>query len=136
MRRTRQHRTQRALRRQVERERLETWIFYALVVAVILAIAFFVMQTARRETSPQAGSSAILNTINNSPAGFINGDTVNTQALVNFDRNYNRIKQEYGIDSDFYVVFEDQAGNPIVIGNQICHGSQKAAQTNPQCLLS
>lgn len=87
-----------------------------------------------KELADRAVSKLVIDTPQKDDVAFIVKDTVDPQLLDDFiNMDYNTIKTHLGIQSDFVIHFEDEAGRIIPIGNRLCIGSKYASINGVPC---
>lgn len=87
-----------------------------------------------KELADQVASKLVIDSREKDGIAFIVKDTVDQQLLDYFTTlDYETIKAHLGIQSDFAIHFEDEAGMVIPIGNKMCIGSRYAKVNGVPC---
>lgn len=87
-----------------------------------------------KELADQVASRLVIDSREKDGVAFIVKDTVDQQLLEYFTRmDYETIKAHLGIQSDFVIHFEDEAGMVIPMGNRFCIGSKMAKINGVPC---
>ena len=91
-------------------------------------------QALTKELADQVVSKLTVDSREKDGVAFIVKDTVDPQLLEYFtEMDYETIKARLGIQSDFVIHFEDEAGMVIPIGNSFCIGSKDAKINGVPC---
>lgn len=91
-------------------------------------------QVLTRELADQVVSKLTIQTLNQDDVAFIVKDTVDPQLLDSFaSMDYSQVKAHLGLQSEFVLHFEDQAGMVIPMGNKMCIGSSDAKVNGIPC---
>ncbi len=94
-----------------------------------------VMDSIEQELVSESVANELISELKvGSPVGFIVKDTVDPQLLDHFtSMDYNQIKAELGVESDFVIHFEDESGHAIQLGNKWCTGSDNTMVNGIPC---
>ncbi|MBI2176420.1 hypothetical protein HYU40_03690 [Candidatus Woesearchaeota archaeon] len=91
-------------------------------------------QILTKELADQVVSKLVIDSREKDGVAFIVKDTVDLQLLDYFTRmDYETIKSQLGIQSDFVIHFEDEAGMVVPMGNRFCIGSKNAKINGVPC---
>ncbi|MBI2136912.1 hypothetical protein HYU12_00125 [Candidatus Woesearchaeota archaeon] len=116
----------------------DTGTLIAFLILLIAAIFLFSTGRGTPDTSSllrdQQLLIAQLSSDGNSPHGIIYGNSVNTEKLEKLaSKDYETLKKELGIKSDFALYFEDENGKPISITGKPCIGSKYVKVSGYDC---
>lgn len=123
MRKARHLKAHKSLRKHIDSNFLQSWLFYSLVFVAVLFVLFLMIN------NENYGEQDIINNLESE--GIIDGNQVNENALSDFD--YSSFKQRKGLNDEFYIVFEDLEGQPVEVNGKTCYGSPEAKMLDKRC---
>ncbi len=113
----------------------DEWIFIVIfVVLLVFFVNLLLVPQTEDETNAILEKLTIDSESSNHELAFLDGNIIDQARLESMSKlSYDSIKQELGVEKEFYIYLEDSMGRLIPIDSKACLGSSKATVNGIKC---